>query len=125
MSEQLHHGQHGEPVAASEAAAVGEPLKARGHAEAHHPGPREYVKIGMVLAIITALEVAVYYVDALRDQLVVILLLAMTVKFLIVVRSFMHLKFDNPGYGRMFITGITLAIAVYTVVLATFGIFVK
>ena len=103
---------------------VGEPLKARGHAEGHHPTPRDYVKIGVLLAVITALEVAVYYVDALRDQLVVILLLAMTVKFLIVARSFMHLKFDNPGYARMFITGITLAVTVYAVVLATFGIFV-
>ena len=31
----------------------------------HHPQPRQYVFIGIILAIVTAIEVAIYYFDAL------------------------------------------------------------
>lgn len=33
---------------------------------AHHPGPREYVKVAIILSVVTAIEVAVYYVSAQR-----------------------------------------------------------
>lgn len=121
MSESLERS--GEPEAVEETAAVGEPLKARQHAEARHPGPREYLKIGAILAILTILEVGVYYIESIRDLLVAILVGLMLLKFVLVARWFMHLKFDNPGYGRVFATGIALAIAVYVVVLAMFGVF--
>ena len=107
-------GRRGTPDGVSESAQVGERLSAREHGEARHPSPRDYVKIGVILAMITAFEVLVYYVDALRDQLVAILLLCMAVKFLMVVRSFMHLKFDNPGYSRVFVRSIPSALCTWT-----------
>jgi cytochrome c oxidase subunit IV len=66
------------------------------HAEEHaHPGPRKYVMIATILTVITAIEVAVYYVPALEAALVYILLALSALKFALVVSFYMHLKFDN------------------------------
>ena len=101
----------------------GQPLRARENPERHHPTTKQYVKIGITLALLTVVEVAVWYIDALHDQLVAILLTLMVVKFCMVVLFFMHVRFDNPGYGRVFITGLALAATVYGVVLIIFGVF--
>lgn len=103
-------------------AEIGQPLKAREHPEAAHPTPRKYVNIAIVLGLITAFEVGVYYIEALRDVLVALLIGCMVLKFVLVARWFMHLRFDSPGYARTFITGIALAATVYVVVLLTLGI---
>ena len=90
-----------------------------------HPGPREYVKVAIVLAVVTAAEVGLYYVGGLSDAILVVLLLTLMVaKFAGVALYFMHLKFDNPAFSRFFIVGLALAITVFGIVLVTFGIFV-
>lgn len=99
-------------------------------AEAHaHPGPWEYIKIAIWLGIATALEISLYYVEQaglMPDAPIIALLLVfMFVKFALVALWFMHLKFDSKLFSRLFYVGVVLAIAVYTVVLATFGIFVR
>ena len=99
------------------------------HGEAHlpaedqtHPGPREYVMIAVVLAVITGLEVALFYVEFLSSTAVVTaLLLLMTIKFALVVLWFMHLRFDPPVFKRLFVTGLVLALSVFLIVLLTFG----
>lgn len=98
-----------------------------GHAGEHaHPGPAEYIKIAVILAVATALEVALYYLEFLPDGLIVgLLMFFMVVKFALVVLWFMHLRFDNVLFRRLFVTGIVLAIAVYTVVLLTFGVLIS
>ncbi|MDP8956302.1 MAG: cytochrome C oxidase subunit IV family protein [Actinomycetota bacterium] len=85
-----------------------------------HPGPREYVVVAIVLAIVTALEVAVFYVDVPRVLFVTLLLVMSAVKFSLVVLWFMHLRFDSRIFRRLFIAGIILAVVVYAVVLAIF-----
>jgi cytochrome c oxidase subunit 4 len=87
---------------------------------AHHPGPRSYVMVAVVLAVITAAEVAIYYVSSLRSVLVPFLLAFSGVKFVLVVLWFMHLKFDSRLFRRLFVTGLILALVVFAVVLATF-----
>ena len=87
---------------------------------AHHPGPRAYVGIAVVLAIITALEVAIYYVPALESWLVPFLIAFSAVKFWLVIMWFMHLRCDNKIFKRLFLTGLVLAGLVFTVVLMTF-----
>ena len=89
--------------------------------QAHsHPGPREYVKVAIILAVVTLAEVGLYYM-ALPDGLLIGLLLFFAViKFSLVALWFMHLRFDSRIYRRLFISGIILAVAVYTVVLLTF-----
>ena len=85
-----------------------------------HPSPRKYVWIAVILAIITAAEVAIYYVPALEDYLVPFLIAFALVKFIMVAAYFMHLKFDSKLFRRFFVTGIVLAFIIFTVVLLTF-----
>lgn len=93
--------------------------------ERAHPGPREYVKVAVVLAVVTALEIALFYIEPLADGLeamvVVALIVLMIIKFALVALWFMHLKFDNPLFMRLFVAGLGIAIAVFGVVLLTFG----
>ncbi len=86
-----------------------------------HPTPAEYINIGIILAVITAIEVFVYYVGAIRDALVPILLILSVTKFVLVVLWFMHLRFDNRIFSTLFTGGIMLAAAIFIVVLATLG----
>lgn len=93
--------------------------------EKAHPGPAEYIKIAVILAIVTAIEVGAYYVNALSDTVLsVSLLIMMVVKFALVGLWFMHLKFDSPLFRRLFIVGIVLALFVYTVAMTTLGLLV-
>ena len=104
-------GPEGDAPADADAAARGE------HA---HPSDLEYIKVAIVLAAITLAEVLVYYVEALEDFLVPILLVMSAFKFVIVVLWFMHLRFDSRLFRRFFVTGLLLALFVYLIVLTTF-----
>ncbi len=90
-----------------------------------HPGPAAYVKVAVVLAVATAIEVALYYVtDDIPGALYVgLLMFFMVFKFAMVVLWFMHLRFDSRLFRRLFVGGILLALTVYLVVLFTFGVF--
>ena len=83
------------------------------HTQEHaHPGPLEYVKIAVILCVITSVEVAVYYIPALFDAIVPILLVLSAVKFSLVVLWFMHLRFDSRLFSGIFFGGLILAGAV-------------
>jgi cytochrome c oxidase subunit 4 len=95
------------------------------HAPEHsHPSPTKYVGIAVFLAIVTALEVALYYITMPEWLVVVLLLVLATMKFAIVAGFFMHLKFDSPMLRRLFVTGLILAGVVYTVALFTLSVLV-
>jgi cytochrome c oxidase subunit 4 len=87
------------------------------HVEAHghqHPTDRQYVIIALILGVITAAEVGTYFIeDASTTFLVAVLFPMMIVKFFVVCAWFMHLRFDNPLFRRVFIFGLVLAIVVY------------
>ena len=95
------------------------------HDETHdHPSDGKYIQIAIILAAITAAEVATFYVeDELGAALVPILMVMMVVKFAIVAMWFMHLKFDSRLFTRMFVAGIALATAVYLAFLVSFQYF--
>lgn len=86
-----------------------------------HPGPGEYVQIGLTLAAITAIEVAIYYVDIPRKPFIGALILLSAAKFALVVLFFMHLRFDSRLFTTAFATGFCLVLALFAVVLATLG----
>ena len=92
------------------------------HEEDHHPEPRQYVFIAVVLGIVTAIEVGIFYVKAIAESFIFIpsLLILAVIKFAMVVMWFMHLKFDHRLFRRLFITGLVLAVIVFAIVLATF-----
>ena len=85
-----------------------------------HPSPRKYVNVAIILALVTAVEVAIYYVTALADLLVPILMILAVIKFVMVGLYFMHLKFDSHTFRRFFVTGIVLALFVFGVVMTLF-----
>ena len=93
------------------------------HAEDHHgPSDVQFIGIFFFLAAITAIEVAVSYID-IGAAFLPVLLGLMVVKFFTVVWYFMHVKFDNPLFGRLFYIGLGLAVAVYVAALTTFHFF--
>jgi cytochrome c oxidase subunit IV len=93
-----------------------------GHPAHGHPGPAKYVAIGAILAFVTAVEVALYYLDLPSGLLVALLLGLAFIKFSMVAAYFMHLKFDSLLLRRVFVTGIVLAAAVYSVALFTLDV---
>lgn len=89
-----------------------------------HPTDAQYMKIAAILAVITAAEVAVYYVKSgLGDGFAPFLLALAAVKFFLVGAFFMHLRFDNRVLRRLFVTGIVLAVVVYIIVFLLLGVF--
>src|SRR5690242_14593750 len=95
------------------------PRIVRREAPHHAPGQLEYVRIAVLLAILTALEVVVYYPDwAKVPKLIIFVALAAT-KFGIVAAFFMHLKFDGRLLAITFCTGLALAGSVFLVAIVT------
>ena len=94
-------------------------------AAAHaHPSPKEYIRIGVILAVLTAIEVAASY--TIEGALLIVTLLSLAViKFTIVVMWFMHLKFDDRRYARFFVMGVALAATLYLVVLMFGRVFLR
>jgi cytochrome c oxidase subunit IV len=84
----------------------------------------QYVKLFVLLVVVTAVEVALsYMVDDLGALFLPLLLSLMLIKFFAVVLFFMHLRFDNRLFSVMFYMGLVLAVGVYLVTLFTFKFF--
>ena len=93
MSDPAPHGDHGDLAS-------------------HHPGDREYIRIAVILTLITIAEVAIYYIEGVRDFLVPALIIMSVGKFIVVVGYFMHLKFDDRRFTVLFVTGLVISLAV-------------
>jgi cytochrome c oxidase subunit 4 len=95
-------------------------------AEHHaHPTPGQYWKIAAFLAAVTAVEVAMFYLDRQLDLgflNAAILIVLSAVKFLVVVGWFMHVRFEKPMISRFFTAGFLLACGLYLVVLSALGV---
>ncbi len=72
------------------------------HAEGHaqpkghaHPGAKEYLAIATILTVLTAVEVAVFYIPSMKPMLVPTLLTLSAVKLALEAMFYMHLKFDH------------------------------
>ena len=83
-----------------------------------HPTPKRYVQIAIVLGILTAIEIALYYtediVGVFTDPILIILAVG---KFIIVVGWFMHLRFENKMVNRFFAGGTILALFLFAIVM--------
>ena len=91
--------------------------------EDHHPSDSHYVRIAIILAVLTAIEVALSYLGAPTIVEVGGLLFVMAIKFVMVALHFMHLKFDSKVLTRVFYSGLLLAVSVYVIALFTFRVF--
>ena len=103
--------------------ALREDLDADTYGEGHHGATdRQYILIAVILAAMTAMEVTLSYVDV-GPLFLPALLILMVAKFLTVVSYFMHLKFDNSLFAKLFYSGLFLAIGVFGAVMLTFQVF--
>lgn len=98
---------------------VGEQHAAAEHAHAH-PTPGDYVRIAIVLGIITAMEVTTYFYAIARWAFISALVVLSTTKFALVVAWYMHLKFDSRMFRRIFVFGLVLALCVFALVMMIF-----
>ena len=89
--------------------------------EHDHPTARTYIWIAVVLTILTALEVLIYYVPALAGVLVLLVIVLGLAKFVLVVGYYMHLKFDAKILTWLFVFGLLLAVAMLTGLWALFN----
>ena len=92
------------------------------HDNHHGPTDKQFIGIFCALVAITAVEVAVSYLD-IGPLFLPVLLGLMIVKFFTVVWYFMHIKFDAKIFGRLFYIGLGLAVVIYVAMLSTFQFF--
>jgi cytochrome c oxidase subunit IV len=97
----------------------GAPLEA--HHQSHekaHPSDRDYYVVAVILGLLTAIEVSTYFFNDLSTTVLVLWLFPlMILKFAGVCGWFMHLRYDNPLFRRVFVFGLMLAVIVYLVML--------
>ena len=79
-----------------------------------------YWLIAGILTVITAVEVAIFYIEALAPVLVPILLVLSTAKFAMVVMFFMHLKSDSKVFSVLFLAGLSLAVFVVVMMIVLY-----
>jgi cytochrome c oxidase subunit 4 len=86
----------------------------------HHDGASvgTYVKVAVILTLITALEFGVIYIRQLTPILVPLLLVMSSAKFAMVAMFFMHLRYDRRVLSGLFVGPLILAIGL-AVALAT------
>lgn len=93
--------------------------------EIEHPSPFKYVMIFLILVVITAVEIAVSYLEGHVSSGVIVafLLFFGIVKFVLVAAYFMHLKTDQPIFRRFFVMGAIAAFVLYLIALTTLHVF--
>ena len=78
----------------------------------NHPTPLKYFTIALILCIITAIEVGVFYLEFLSYAIIPVLAVLSIGKFALVIMYYMHLKFDSKLFSVLFLTGLILASSV-------------
>lgn len=92
------------------------------HEEHEHPGYATYLVIALVLTVITALEVAIFYIPALSGVIVPLLLTLSAGKFVLVVMFYMHLKMDSRILTGVFVAPMLLAVFVVAALIVLFNV---
>ena len=77
----------------------------------------------MALAILTAVEVGIFYVTQIGYAIIPVLAILSIGKFALVVMYYMHLKFDSKIFTGMFFFGMMVATGVVFALMALFGWF--
>jgi cytochrome c oxidase subunit 4 len=93
------------------------------HTVEPHVSNRLYVVVALILAVLTAMEVMVFYVEALAPVLVPLLLVLMAVKFSLVAMFFMHLRYDGRLLTGILAWGLFIAVGITLALMAVFGKF--
>ena len=88
-----------------------------------HPTWGTYLKAAVVLTLITAIEVWIYYVPAIvaSRAFVPMLLIMSATKFIIVVLFYMHLKYDHRLFRVLFSGPLIIAAITIVALMFLFG----
>ena len=89
----------------------------------NHPTPKIYVSTALILALLTAIEVGIFYINSLGYWMIPILSILSIGKFAIVVMVYMHLKYETKIFTIMFLSGLILATAVVFSLMTLFRFF--
>lgn len=100
--------------------------------EHHHPGPATYLKIALVLFVLTFFEVASYEVArrgnpaalaaVVAPLIVPILLVLSAAKFALVAMFYMHLKPDHKLFSGLFVFPLIIAAVIIVALVALFSV---
>src|SRR5262249_18862190 len=86
-------------------------------------GPRTYLVIAAFLLLLTAMEVAVFYIHALAGVLVPLLIFLALAKFALVAMFYMHLRFDHVWFTYLFVAPLVIATGLLIALLWLFHVF--
>ncbi len=74
-----------------------------------HASVGTYVKVAIILTLVTAMEFAAIYIRQLTPILVPLLLVMSAAKFALVVLFFMHLRYDARALSVVFVGSLVIA----------------
>jgi cytochrome c oxidase subunit 4 len=113
MADHSHGAEHGAEHVAEHGAAD----------HAHGPTTGTYLLVALILTVITAVEVWIFYVPAIADSAAFVptLLILSAFKFFTVVAFYMHLKYDHKLFRRLFTGPFLIAIGTIIALLFLFG----
>ncbi|HXH84510.1 MAG TPA: cytochrome C oxidase subunit IV family protein [Candidatus Tectomicrobia bacterium] len=94
-----------------------------GHGGGEHASVATYVKVAVILTIVTALEFAVLYIRALTPILTPLLLVLSAGKFALVVLFFMHLRYDPRPLATLFLGPLVIAAGLGVALMTLYGAF--
>ena len=90
-----------------------------------HATVATYLRVAVVLAIITAVEIGSLYIPGFPRQALVAFLIVMSVaKFALVVAFFMHLRYDNKILTALFVGPLMIAGIIILALMALFSAFI-
>lgn len=85
-----------------------------------HPGPVLYVIVAAFLVMLTAMELTVFYVHALKPVLVPVLLILSAAKFALVAMFYMHLRYESRILTGVFAFFLVIALTLVVALLMLF-----
>ena len=89
----------------------------------NHPTPKTYVITALILSVLTAIEVGIFYITSLGYWMIPILAILSIGKFALVVMVYMHLKYETKLFTILFLSGLLLATAVVFALMILFRSF--
>jgi len=110
-----HHAHHDPVVTHVDHTAMG--------IEKEHPTWGTYWKIALILTVITAVEVSAFYIPAWETSRIYVpsMLFLSSIKFVLVVLYYMHLKYDHRLFRALFTGSLIIAIVTIVALLFLFG----
>jgi cytochrome c oxidase subunit IV len=93
------------------------------HSGGEHATVGTYIRVALVLTVVTALEVGVIYVRRLAPIVVPLLLAMSAAKFALVVLFFMHLRYESRVLTFLFVGPMILASGLAVALMTLTGAF--